>query len=333
MNAREFLDILHVAERLKDTPRHCTTSKGRTESVAEHSWRISLMALLLRHEFPELDMDKVVDMCLIHDLGECFTGDIPTFLKTDSDRDTEDSLLDQWVKSLPPEVSADLAALYREMDAQETMEAKVYKALDKLEAVIQHNESPLNTWSDNEYEMNKTYAFDTVVFSDWLMDLRKEILADTIAKIGDNAKPVHGKVRNVVPREAPPPEEAESRPVKSRDRIVLRRADHVEWNSDGEFEFHVPVPAVPDYVQEAKEDKTGLEYGIPLPFQKERKGDAAPASSGDEARINRELVASLERDAIISAMEENMPTIEFPEDSDKYNISRKYDESVPPFSI
>ena len=333
MNAREFLDILHVAERLKDTPRHCTTSKGRTESVAEHSWRISLMALLLRHEFPELDMDKVVDMCLIHDLGECFTGDIPTFLKTSSDRETEDTLLDQWVKSLPPEVSADLAALYREMDAQETMEAKVYKALDKLEAVIQHNESPLNTWSDNEYEMNKTYAFDTVVFSDWLMDLRKEILADTIAKIGDNAKPVSGKVRDVVPREAPPPEEAKPRPVKSRDRIVLRKADHVEWNSDGEFEFHVPAPAVPDYVQEAKEDKTGLEYGIPLPFQKEHKGDAAPASSGDEARINRELVASLERDAIISAMEENMPAIEFPEDSDKYNISRKYDESVPPFSI
>ena len=44
MNAREYLEILHVAERLKDTPRHCTTTKGRTESVAEHSWRMSLMA-------------------------------------------------------------------------------------------------------------------------------------------------------------------------------------------------------------------------------------------------------------------------------------------------
>ena len=62
MNAREYLDILHVAERLKDTPRHCTTTKRRTESVAEHSWRISLMAFLLRHEFPELDIDKVVDI-------------------------------------------------------------------------------------------------------------------------------------------------------------------------------------------------------------------------------------------------------------------------------
>ena len=183
MNAREYLEILHVAERLKDTPRHCTTTKGRTESVAEHSWRMSLMASLLRHEFPDLDMDKVVNMCLIHDLGECFTGDIPTFVKTDADRVAEDALLDQWVKSLPDELSADIAALYDEMNAQETAEAKVYKALDKLEALIQHNESPLSTWSENEYELNKTYAFDTVSFSDWLTELRKAILEDTVAKI------------------------------------------------------------------------------------------------------------------------------------------------------
>ena len=74
METREFLEILHVAERLKDTPRHCTTTKGRTESVAEHSWRLALMAFLLREEFPALDTGKVVQMCLIHDLGECFTG-------------------------------------------------------------------------------------------------------------------------------------------------------------------------------------------------------------------------------------------------------------------
>ncbi|MBQ4271933.1 MAG: HD domain-containing protein [Clostridiales bacterium] len=183
MDAREYLEILHVAEKLKDTPRHCTTTNGRTESVAEHSWRVSLMASLLRHEFPELDTDKVVTMCLIHDLGECFTGDIPTFVKTDSDRDVEDSLLDQWVRSLPAEISADLSDLYREMDAQETAEAKVYKALDKLEALIQHNESPLSTWSENEYELNKTYAFDTVAFSEWLTELRKAILEDTLEKI------------------------------------------------------------------------------------------------------------------------------------------------------
>ena len=183
MTPREYLEILHVAERLKDTTRHCTTSGRRVESVAEHSWRVALMAYLLRGEFPEADMDKVVKMCLIHDLGECFTGDIPTFVKTDGDRAVEETLLGRWVASLPPEVSTEMAALYREMDRQETLEARIYKSLDKLEALIQHNESPLDTWSDNEYDLNKVYAFDTVAFSAWLTELRKEILIDTLTKI------------------------------------------------------------------------------------------------------------------------------------------------------
>ncbi len=186
MTGRELLEILHVAERLKDTTRHCTTSKGRPESVAEHSWRAALTALLLREEFPELDTDKVVAMCLVHDLGECFTGDIPSFRKTEEDVNREDALLRQWVRTLPEEVSAYLAGLYDEMDRLETPEAKLYKAIDKLEAVIQHNESPLETWQENEYELNKTYGFDAAAFSEWLTELRREILRDTLEKIGDH---------------------------------------------------------------------------------------------------------------------------------------------------
>ena len=74
------------------------------------------------------------------------------------------------------------------MDAQETKEAKIYKSLDKLEALIQHNESPLSTWADNEFDLNKTYAFDTVAFSEWLTELRKEILNDTLEKIDHESK-------------------------------------------------------------------------------------------------------------------------------------------------
>ena len=104
-------------------------------------------------------------------------------MKTDDDRRTEDILLDNWVSALPPEISADMASLYAEMNEQKTPESRIFKALDKLEALVQHNESPLDTWSENEYELNKTYAFDTVAFSEWLTDLRKEILSDTLDKI------------------------------------------------------------------------------------------------------------------------------------------------------
>jgi putative hydrolase of HD superfamily len=67
MEVRKLLDVLHLAERLKDVMRHCDTSGGRRESVAEHCWRAALMAYFLKDEFPRADMDKVIRMCLIHD--------------------------------------------------------------------------------------------------------------------------------------------------------------------------------------------------------------------------------------------------------------------------
>ena len=52
MRPEDILDALHVAQRLKDATRHSYTSGGRHESVAEHSWRLALMAFFLRNEFP-----------------------------------------------------------------------------------------------------------------------------------------------------------------------------------------------------------------------------------------------------------------------------------------
>lgn len=183
MNPTDLLAVLHTAERLKDTTRHCYTSQGRHESVAEHSWRVTLMAYLMRDEFPALDMDKVMRMCLIHDLGECFTGDIPSFEKTAADIVKEDGLLTRWVAALPQPYREDMAALYAEMDALETPEARVYKALDKLEAVISHNESPLDTWLPLEYELNMTYANDNVAFSPYLTALREAVRKETEEKV------------------------------------------------------------------------------------------------------------------------------------------------------
>lgn len=183
MKPEELLSVLHTANRLKDTTRHCWTPGNRHESVADHSWRLALAAFFLRDEFPETDMDKVIKMCLIHDLGECFTGDIPSFEKTAADTAKEDGLLTRWVAALPQPYREDMAALYAEMDALETPEARVYKALDKLEAVISHNESPLDTWLSLEYELNMTYANDNVAFSPYLTALREAVRKETEEKV------------------------------------------------------------------------------------------------------------------------------------------------------
>lgn len=184
MEARKLLEALSMAERLKDATRHCYTRNGRHESVAEHSWMMTLMAFFIKDEFPEADMDKVIKMCIIHDLGEAFTGDIPTFEKTEANERTEEKLLNEWIDTLPENIRAEMTALYDEMAKRETVEAKIYKAIDGLEALIQHNISDISTWIPREYELNKTYADDKVAFSDYLKGLREEIRKDTLEKIG-----------------------------------------------------------------------------------------------------------------------------------------------------
>ena len=183
MKPDELLRAMHVAERLKDTPRHCWTSGGRREDVAEHSWRMTLMAYFVSDEFPEADMEKVYKMCLIHDLGECFTGDIPVFDKTAGDEAREEALLYRWVDGLPEPFRTDMRTLYDEMAARETLEAKIYKAMDSLEAVIQHNESDIETWEPHEYDLNRDYAWDRVAFSEYMTELRRAIRRDTDEKI------------------------------------------------------------------------------------------------------------------------------------------------------
>ena len=185
MNARALLEVLSTAEKLKDTTRHCYTKNGRHESVAEHSWMMTLMAFFMRDEFPEVDMEKVIKMCIIHDLGEVFTGDIPTFLKTEGHEQTEEEMLSRWLDTLPENYANEMHALYDEMEKRETVESKVFKAIDSLEALIQHNISDLSTWIPREYELNKTYADDKVAFSDYLKELREEIRKDTLEKIGE----------------------------------------------------------------------------------------------------------------------------------------------------
>ncbi len=183
MQNTKLLDIMRLAENLKNNTRHSWTSTGRHESVAEHSWRLTVMAYFMQDEFPEADINKVIQMCMFHDIGEAFTGDIPCFEKNQKNEDVEANCVMNWIQSLPEPYQTKQMELYQEMEAQETLEAKLYKALDKLEVVIQHNEAALSTWIELEYTLNLTHGSKEVEFSNYLKALREEIKEESLRKI------------------------------------------------------------------------------------------------------------------------------------------------------
>ena len=183
MNHRTYIDFLNKIEKLKCNTRHSWTSNGRQESVAEHSWRLAVMAMLCADEYPDLDMNKVINMCLIHDFGEAITGDIPAFLKTAQNESEEDRAVETLLSELPTNFRHELQALFDEMNARETQEAKLFKSLDNLEVLISHNEADLSTWLPREYEENLTYGQTNCEWSRWTKGLRGEIKRDSIKKI------------------------------------------------------------------------------------------------------------------------------------------------------
>ena len=175
MSPKEYLAIVHCVAGLKERTRHAWMKSGRQESVAEHSWRMALMAYFLRDEFPTADLTRVLLMALLHDMGEVFTGDIPTFEKTDADRAREHELRDEWIDALPAPYAAEVHSLFAEMDAMETVEAKIVKALDRMEAVITHNEGDPHTWLPLEYDLQRTYGVKEAAFTPVLKELRAEV--------------------------------------------------------------------------------------------------------------------------------------------------------------
>lgn len=141
------------------------------------------MAYLVKDEFAELDMDRVIKMCMWHDMGEAITGDIPAFYKSVTDEVKEEQVLRELLNTLPEPLRSETVALFEEMNALATPEAKLYKALDKMETLIQHNEADISTWLPLEYEMNLTYGREEVKFSEYMTKLKEVIDEQTRQKI------------------------------------------------------------------------------------------------------------------------------------------------------
>ena len=159
-----LLEFLRAAENLKAVKRSGYTSAGEPESVAEHTWRVALMALLFAPAFPEVDVARLVRICLVHDLGEAVGGDIPapeqarrlaqgdTAGKAAAERRDLITLL----APLPAALRNEITSLWDEYEATQSPEAKLAKALDKLETILQHTQG--RNPPDFDYRFNLSYG-------------------------------------------------------------------------------------------------------------------------------------------------------------------------------
>ena len=174
--------FLRAAERLKTVMRSGWTSDGQQESVAEHTWRLCLMAMLLYGHTPGIDLARLLKMCLIHDLGEAIGGDVPAPVQKarESKADQERSDLLQLIAPLPPVLRQEIIELWDEYEAAGSPEAKVAKGLDKLETILQHNQgrNPANF----DYGFNLDYG-QGYTAADPIMSALRERLDEETARL------------------------------------------------------------------------------------------------------------------------------------------------------
>lgn len=179
------LEFLRSAERLKSTMRSAWTSDGRQESVAQHSWRLCLMALVFAVDHPDIDFARLIRMCIVHDLGEAIRGDIPAVDQRPGSnkaiQEREDLL--QLVRPLPERIRTEIVEAWDEYEAAATPEARFAKALDKLETIMQHNQG--RNPPDFDYRFNLDYGkrFTT---GDPVIEAVREILdRETLRRAGE----------------------------------------------------------------------------------------------------------------------------------------------------
>lgn len=155
---KQYLTFIEYIEKMKDVLRTAWTASGRRESDAEHSYRLALLAAVMLSEFPEADAFKVLVMCLVHDIGEIETGDISAVSLDDtvSKYNNEQIAMKSICKLLPQKEGNYIYELWEEYNAGQTFEARLVKALDKAETILQHSQG--DNPKDFDYEFNLSYG-------------------------------------------------------------------------------------------------------------------------------------------------------------------------------
>lgn len=178
-NIDKVIRFIKEIENLKSVTRTAWTKTGRRESTAEHSWRLAMLLMVLREDFKDLDIDKAIKMSLVHDLGELYDGDISAKLQNDNDNKAymEEKAMRRMLTTLPDGISEKIYDLWKEYNECCTKEAKLVKAMDKLETIVQHNQG--DNPEDFDYEFNLQYGKQYFMDNEILEYMRDIIDEDT----------------------------------------------------------------------------------------------------------------------------------------------------------
>ena len=187
-NFQNVITFIKELERLKDNTRTAWTGEGKRESVAEHSWRLSVFAMALWEYFPDVDINRVIRICLIHDLGEAYEGDVSATLETDQEGKIrkEEKAVRQLLTPLSESMGQQFLDLWKEYNNGETKEAKLAKALDKIETIIQHNQG--DNPPDFDYAFNLEYGREYAQYSPVLKAIREIIDRETQERAKENGR-------------------------------------------------------------------------------------------------------------------------------------------------
>ena len=160
---------------------------GRNENDAEHAWHMAVMAYLLReYSNEEVDIAKVMLMCLIHDIVEIDAGDTYAYdaegLKTQKARD--EAAKARIFSLLPPDQKAEFTALFDEFEAYETAEAKFAHSLDNLQPLLLNNSNEGGDWKEHGVSSATVYTRQskTKLGSEKLYEVTDRIIQENIRK-------------------------------------------------------------------------------------------------------------------------------------------------------
>ena len=185
-NIMKIMNFVKEAEQLKNTMRQCWSSTGKQESTAEHTWRLCLMVMLFEKYLPKLDTLKLMKMCLVHDIAEIVDGDIPAIIKVPNKSQIERKNLLFLTKDLPEDLRNEMIDLCDDYENIGSIEAKVAKALDKLETLMQHN-TGINPQSF-DYNFNLSYGKQYTNEIEVLKIVRDLVDEETYQRIQDSRK-------------------------------------------------------------------------------------------------------------------------------------------------